>query len=94
MSEQAIRKLKILIVRESFWQSFLSDTYTFFCLFSMLYLNHKILGSSWIIDVVIILCWLLRLFSMGSNKVKVIYTKYSADVIVGAISKAETTDET
>ncbi len=79
--------IKVLIIKESLWQSVLSDIFTFFCLFSLLYINHKLLGSSWVVEMMIILSYILYITKMMPSKVKTIYL--NTHTIAKIISETE-----
>lgn len=61
--------MKVIYIRESAFQSIVSDGFTFGCLFLLCFLNHKFLGGSWIIDLTASFFIIIMAFNTANKKV-------------------------
>ena len=66
---------KIFVVRESLFQSICSDIFSLGGLFGAFYLNHKFLGSSIIMQIVLAVLFFMFGFNRGSKKIKIMSVK-------------------
>lgn len=63
-------EIKVIFILESLFQSIIADIITFGLLILCLYVNHNYLGSSWIIEILIVISLLFKGYSYTSKKVK------------------------
>ena len=70
MSEKEKDELSLIIVTESLLQSILSDIFTFGLLLLVLYVNHHYCGSSWMVELTIVMGFWVVAWRRGSKKVR------------------------
>jgi len=66
---------KVLLVRESFFQSIFSDVFSLGSLLTAFYLNHKYIGGSIVLQIVLAVLFFMLGYNRGSKRIKTMSVK-------------------
>ena len=78
--------MKVIVVHEKLFESWAKDFVTFGLLFGGFFLNHRLMGGSWLIDLIIG----IFLFIGAMSRAKKQYTPVEAEVALKEMARQET----
>lgn len=72
-----VKRTEYMIVRDKFWPGVIGDLFMYSCLGGLYYLNYKVLGNSWIVDLIVTFLVIGMVVNVFSGKY--IHSFYSYD---------------